>query len=56
MNKQDKRRYDRFINDVADKLMIDANREAFDITEGVYRDILRALHMKIEHYFKEHQK
>jgi uncharacterized protein (DUF2267 family) len=51
MNKEDKRRYDRMINDIADRLMIDANREAFKITENVFRDIMRALHDKIEQYF-----
>ena len=44
------------INDIADRLMIDANREAFAITEKVFRDILAALHAKIEQYFNEHQK
>jgi hypothetical protein len=42
MNRQDKRRYDRMISDVADRLFIDASREAFKITEGVFRDILTA--------------
>ena len=56
MNKNDKRRYDRIISDVADKLMIDAHKEAFNITDGVFRDILTALQIKIEQYFKEHQK
>ncbi len=56
MNKQDRRRYDRMVSDVADRLLIDANRAAFDITEGVFRDILTALHQKIEQYFKEHSK
>ena len=55
MNKNDKRRYDRIISDVADKLMIDAHKEAFNITDGVFRDILTALHAKIEQYFSEHQ-
>lgn len=55
MNKEDKRRYDRMINDIADRLMIDANREAFKITENVFRDILTALSTKIEQYFKEHR-
>ena len=55
MNKDDKRRYDRMINDIADRLMIYANREAFKITENVFRDIMRALHTKIEQYFNEHQ-
>lgn len=55
MTKEDKRRYDRMINDIADRLMIDANREAFKVTENVYRDIMTALHMKIEQYFKDHQ-
>lgn len=54
MNKEDKRRYDRMINDIADRLMIDANREAFKITENVFRDIMTALHTKIEQYFKDH--
>ena len=56
MNKNDKRRYERQISDIADDLLIAANREAFDYTEGVYRDILTALHQKIEQYFKEHQR
>ena len=56
MNKQDKRKYERMISDVADRLLIDAHREAFDITEGVFRDILTAMHTKIELYFKEHPK
>lgn len=56
MNKEEKRRYDRMISDVADRLLIDANREAFDFTEGVFRDILTALHLKIEQYFQEHPK
>jgi UDP-N-acetyl-D-mannosaminuronate dehydrogenase len=55
MNKEDKRRYDRMINDIADRLMIDANREAFKITENVFRDIMTALHDKIEQYFNEHR-
>lgn len=54
MNKEDKRRYDRMINDIADRLMIDA-REAFNITENVFRDILTALSTKIEQYFNEHR-
>ena len=56
MNKQDKRKYERMISDVADSLMLTAHREAFDITESVFRDILTALHMKIEQYFQEHPK
>lgn len=56
MNNQEKRRYDRMISDVVDRLLIDANREAFNITEGVFRDILTALQVKIEQYFKEHPK
>lgn len=55
MNKDDKRRYDRMINDIADRLMIDANREAFKITENVFRDIMTALHDKIEQYLNEHR-
>ena len=35
--------------------MIDANREAFKVTENVFRDIMTALHAKIEQYFKDHQ-
>lgn len=56
MNKNDKRKYDRIINDVADRLLIDAHKEAFNITEGVFRDILTALQIKIDQYFKDHQK
>lgn len=56
MNKQDKRRYDRLISDVADNLLLTAQREAFNFTEGVFRDILTALHLKIEQYFQEHPK
>ena len=56
MNKQDKRKYDRMISDVADSLLLTAQREAFDFTEGVFRDILTAMHAKIELYFKEHPK
>lgn len=56
MNKQDRRRYDRMVSDVADRLLIDANRAAFDITEGMFRDILTALHQKIEQYFQEHRR
>lgn len=56
MNKQDKRKYERMISDVADSLMLTAHREAFDITEGVFRDILTALHQKIEQYFQEHRR
>ena len=55
MNKKEQKAYDRQINDIADRLMIDANREAFKMTEGVFRDIMTALHAKIEQYFKEHQ-
>ena len=56
MNKQDKRKYERMISDVADSLLLTAQREAFDFTEGVFRDILTAMHVKIEQYFKEHPK
>lgn len=55
MNKKEQKAYDRQINDIADRLMIDANREAFKMTEGVFRDIMTALHAKIEQYFKEHK-
>lgn len=55
MNKKEQKAYSRQINDIADRLMIDANREAFKVTENVYRDIMTALHAKIEQYFKEHQ-
>ena len=55
MNKKEQKAYDRQINDIADRLMIDATREAFKVTENVYRDIMTALHAKIEQYFKEHQ-
>ena len=56
MNKEDKRKYERQIDDLADDLIIKAQRAAFDYTEGVFRDILTALHGKIEQYFKEHQR
>ena len=56
MNKQDKRKYERMISDVADSLLLTAQREAFDFTESVFRDILTAMHVKIEQYFKEHPK
>ncbi|MBP5714379.1 MAG: hypothetical protein J6X07_06750 [Prevotella sp.] len=56
MTKDDKKRYDRMINDIASRLMIDAHKEAFEVTENVFRDILTALHEKIEQYFKEHQR
>lgn len=56
MNKQDKRKYERMISDVADSLLLTAQREAFNITDGVFRDILTAMHTKIEQYFKEHPK
>lgn len=55
MNKKEQKAYSRQINDIADRLMIDANREAFKMTEGVFRDIMTALQIKIEQYFNEHQ-
>lgn len=56
MNKKEQKAYNRQINDIADRLMIEAHHEAFAITEGVFRDIMTALNMKIEQYFNEHQK
>ena len=35
MTKDDKKRYDRMINDIASRLMIDAHKEAFEVTENV---------------------
>lgn len=55
MNKKEQKAYNRQINDIADRLMIEANREAFKVTENVFRDIMAALQMKIEQYFNEHQ-
>lgn len=55
MNKKEQKSYNRQINDIANRLMIDAHHEAFKVTENVFRDIMTALHAKIEQYFKDHQ-
>lgn len=47
MNKDEKKAYRRIINDTADHILIGVQREAFDITDAVYKELLLALYQKI---------
>jgi len=48
MSKKAQRLYKKMIDEAASKIVIDANREAFKITEGVFADILLTLREKID--------
>ena len=47
MNKDEKKAYRRIINDTADHILIGVHKEAFNITDAVYKELLTALYQKI---------
>ena len=48
MNKDEKKAYRRIINDTADHILIGVHKEAFNITDAVYKELLTALRQKID--------
>lgn len=48
MNKKDKQAYKRMIDDAAREMVFIANKKAFEITDGVFVDILLAMREKID--------
>ena len=48
MNKKQRQLYEKGIRDIAESLLIDAHKKAFDITEDVFCDILRILQGRID--------
>lgn len=55
MTKKEQKRYDRMLDDVARKLTMSAYREAMDITQNVYLDILLRLRSTIDYEIKRMQ-
>lgn len=55
MTKKEQKRYDRMLDDVAHKLTMSAYREAMDITQNVYLDILLRLRSTIDYEIKRMQ-
>lgn len=47
MNKDEQKAFRRIINDTADHILIGVHKEAFNITDAVYKELLTALHQKI---------
>lgn len=48
MDKRERKRYERELDDVCEALVMKAWHEAHDITEGVYLDILLRLRSKLD--------
>ena len=48
MSKKTQQAYKKMIDEAADKMLIEVNKEAFDITEDVFTDILLAMREKID--------
>lgn len=48
MNKKQRQLYEAGIKDIAESLLIDAHKKAFDITENVFVDILVVLRQRID--------
>lgn len=55
MTKKEQKRYDRMLDDVANKLTMKAYHEAISITENVYLDILLRLRSTIDYEIKRMQ-
>ena len=55
MTKKEQKRYDRMLDDVANKLTMSAYREAISITDNVYLDILLRLRSTIDYEIKRIQ-
>lgn len=55
MTKKEQKRYDRMLDDVAHKLTMSAYREAVDITDNVYLDILMRLRSCCDYEIKRIQ-
>ena len=52
MNKDEKKAYRRIINDTADHILIGVHKEAYNITDAVYKELLTALRQKIDAILK----
>lgn len=48
MNKKQRQLYESGIKEIAESLLIDAHKKAFDITENVFVDILVVLRARID--------
>lgn len=48
MNKKQRQLYESGIKEIAENLLIDAHKKAFDITENVFVDILVVLRQRID--------
>lgn len=48
MSKKTQQVYKKMIDAAADKMLIEVNKEAFDITESVFTDILLSLRERID--------
>lgn len=48
MTKKERQSYDRRINEIADKQIFGAYRNALEVTDGVYLDILLRMRTKID--------
>lgn len=48
MTKKERQSYDRRIDEIADKQIIGAYRNALEVTDGVYLDILLRMRTKID--------
>ena len=54
--KKAKQAYKSLIDDLASKMMIECQKEAFNITDSVFKDILRALRDRIDNIIGEEEK
>ena len=54
MTKKEQKIYDKMIGDIAHGLMIDAYKASLELSDGIYRAILRSLRDSIDDYFSSH--
>ena len=47
MNKDEKKAFQRVINDTATEILMDVQKKSWDIYDGIYRELLIALYQKI---------
>ena len=47
MNKDEKKAFQRVINDTATEILMDVQKKSWDIYDDIYRELLTALHQKI---------
>lgn len=47
MNKDEKKAFQRVINDTATEILMDVQKKSWDIYDDIYRELLTALYQKI---------